>query len=109
MQPFFLFSYNPSWASSWPPSRTIRRASGLRVSRATRSSRRATDRQPAPAGSPAAGGLTMARAREAIRILACCLTVSWAGCVSAQNLSEQDAYDIAKDAYVYGVSLGHIG
>ena len=51
----------------------------------------------------------MARAREAIRILACCLTVSWAGCVSAQNLSEQDAYDIAKDAYVYGVSLGHIG
>jgi hypothetical protein len=47
----------------------------------------------------------MTRIVRAIPTLACCLVLSSAVPASAQNVSQQEAYEIAKDAYVYAYPL----
>jgi hypothetical protein len=47
----------------------------------------------------------MTRVVQAIQTLACCLIFSSTAPVSAQNVSQQEAYEIAKAAYVYAYPL----
>jgi hypothetical protein len=47
----------------------------------------------------------MTRMARALRIFSCSLILSTAASASAQNVSQQEAYEIAKDAYVYAYPL----